>query len=179
MTEDLAFFLDRLNAEIPQRIHSRETDDGGNPQWHRAFELWLTDGDGRWQTMVRDETEFCNHPTQPNGGHCETCDDSGLRSRVRLTFRNPMKRALHRLGCQPVPKGRPKLNTVLWALAENDGNIDLAIAALRSEYEYFWVERRARGWITHALFELRHEYREDAPARVLDKSESQNMAEAA
>lgn len=29
------------NEEIPLRLHSRETDDGGAPQWHPDFARWL------------------------------------------------------------------------------------------------------------------------------------------
>jgi hypothetical protein len=30
-----------LGAEVPIRIHSRETDAGGAPEWHTSFERWI------------------------------------------------------------------------------------------------------------------------------------------
>lgn len=173
MQPDIEWFLDRLRAEVPQRLHSRETDDGGYPQWHGSFTAWMLDGE-----EVRDEQDICYHPTLIGKGHCETCDDTGLRIRTRQLYRNPMKRAVRKIGQQPVPKGRPKLDVVLWSLARHDGNVEMAIEALRLESAYMWNVRKARGWIDHALWELRAVYREDAPARII-KSEQQQIAEAA
>jgi hypothetical protein len=38
----LAVFAEDWHSEIPRRIHSREIDDGGAPQWHAEFARWLT-----------------------------------------------------------------------------------------------------------------------------------------
>jgi len=32
-----------IESEAPERIHSRETDAGGSPEWHPRFEQWLVD----------------------------------------------------------------------------------------------------------------------------------------
>jgi hypothetical protein len=34
-----------LRGEVPVRIHSRETDGGGSPEWHPAFERWIDAGE--------------------------------------------------------------------------------------------------------------------------------------
>lgn len=176
MTGALAYFLDRYQAEVPHKMHSRDTAENGNPEWHRAFESWLTDGDGRWMTHVREDQEVCQHPGVVKG-HCPTCDDSGLRVRVRHIYRHPAKRALERLSRQPVPKGRPPLDITLMVLADHDGDIGLTIAALANVYSFMWT-RHATRWITYALYRFRAAYGEDAPARVLDRSQSQLDAEA-
>lgn len=41
------------NQELPLRIHSRDLDDGGTPQWHQDFARWLSGAvnqtdDRRW-----------------------------------------------------------------------------------------------------------------------------------
>lgn len=176
----LQFYLDRYRAEMPGRIHSREIADDGSPQFSHAFESWLTDGDGKWNSHVREDQEVCQHPGIVKGP-CSTCDDSGLRVRVRHIYRHPCKRALDRLSKQPVPKGRPPLDITLMCLADHDGNIGLTIAALANVYSYFWSPTKAMRWITGALLAFRAEYREDAPARMLrsEKSLSQLEAEAA
>lgn len=178
MTDLLPFFLERYAAEIPTRTHSRETAANGNPEWHRAFEAWLTDGDGKWQTHVREDQDHCSHPTRENP--CPTCEGTGLRIRIRSVYRHPVKRALQQLATIPVPKGRPGLDATLIVLAENDGNIGLTIAALAQQHSYFWQPVKARRWILHALWQFRAAYREDAPAKVLSKrSEAQQIADAA
>ena len=35
------WFMDAAQDDIPVRIHSRDTDDGGTPQWHGSFRVWL------------------------------------------------------------------------------------------------------------------------------------------
>lgn len=44
-------FAEEWRTEAPLRIHSRETDAGGAPEWHHSFEHWLgvnaVDNDGR------------------------------------------------------------------------------------------------------------------------------------
>lgn len=51
--KDMALFASYWNEEIPLRIHSRDTDDGGTPQWHSGFAMWLTRADvfrdDRWR----------------------------------------------------------------------------------------------------------------------------------
>jgi hypothetical protein len=177
MSDDAQWFLERLSAEMPVRIHSRETDAGGDPAWHRAFELWLTDGEHHWATHVIEDQDYCRHPTT-QGGHCETCDDTGLRIRVRHTFRYPAKRALAALDQIVVPKGRPGYGTTLRTLADNAGYIGFTIVTLRAEYSYFWGANKARRWIAESLTEFRRVYREDAPSPALGKSQAQLDAEA-
>lgn len=63
MTDPCVFFLDRVYAEMPQRIHSRDTADDGAPAWAYAFEAYITDGEGHWQTGIREDQDHCNHPT--------------------------------------------------------------------------------------------------------------------
>lgn len=177
MTDPAQFFLDRYRSELPSKIHSRDVADDGAPQMAHAFESWLTDGSDRWQTHVSEDQDHCSHPTRENP--CPTCEGTGLRIRIRSVYRHPVKRALQQLATIPVPKGRPRLDTTLIVLAENDGNLGLTIAALAPQYSYFWNPGKARRWITHALWEFRSAYKEDAPARVLHKSESQQQAEVA
>ena len=178
---DVAWFVDRYAAEIPARIHSRETAENGNPEWHKSFESYVTDGDGRWATSGRTDQDFCQHPTLANGdGPCPTCDNTGLREVHRVTFRHPMKRTLHELARLPVPKGRPPLDVVLRALAEHDGDVGFTIAALATTWAFMYQPLKARRWVAHALWECRKTYREDAPAReIRGISESQSIAEVA
>lgn len=35
------WFAEAWAAEMPQRLHSRDMDEGGNPQWHAAFRSYL------------------------------------------------------------------------------------------------------------------------------------------
>ena len=180
MIEATTWFLDRLYAELPARIHSRDTNEAGGPEWHHTFAAYVSDGErNRWQSAYRLDTESCNHPGVTKG-HCATCGDTGLRSLDRVKFRHPMKRSLAILGKRPVPKGRPPLDAVLWALAAQDGNVDLAILSLANEWAFMWQYTKARRWVAHALWELRRVYVEDVPAReIRGKSESQAIAEAA
>lgn len=201
MKEDVQWFLVRLGAELPVRIHSRDTAENGNPELAHAFLAYITDSDAldgnhgdrpcpdgcrkehRYATVHRTEQDFCNHPTLPPGakGHCPTCTDTGLRVRVRKVYRNPMTRALRQLAAKPVRAGRPPLDVVLWALAANDGNVGMAIASLCSEWAFMWAPHKARRWMCHALYEVRAAYKEDVPAQELrDRiSENQAIAEAA
>jgi hypothetical protein len=129
---------------------------------------------------LRQDSDLCSHPTiADKNGYCPTCDGSGLRTLERHVYRHPLKRALSEIGKRQVPKGRPKLDAVLWELAVHDGNVQMTIAALAMTYAYMWQPVKARRWISHALWELRGVYREDAPTRVIRKSESQSIAEAA
>lgn len=176
MTDALSFFLDRYLAEVPVRIHSRDTNEGGGPEWHRSFESWLTDGDGKWQTGLYDETEHCQHPT--NERPCPACGDSGLRVRIRHTYRHPVKRTLRVLQSVHVPKDRPRLHVVLEVLAANEGNYILTAQALRSEYAFMWDRERATRFINYALTEFRRCYQEH-PALVTDRSDAQLNAEVA
>jgi hypothetical protein len=179
MTPDVQWFLDRLQAEMPTRIHSREVDDGGSPQWATAFASWLSDN-GQ-MTTISVETDFCHHPTLGGKpGHCPTCDDSGLRERHRHTLRRPMKAALRRVSSIPVPAGRPKLHSVLLVLGANGGDFGFTARALAADYAYMARPMQANYWIAIALAAVRSRYREDVPAReIRDKSESQSIAEAA
>lgn len=49
----MATFASYWNEEIPVRLHSRETSDGGTPEWHREFANWLSRADDfndkRWR----------------------------------------------------------------------------------------------------------------------------------
>ena len=38
----IVFYRDVVGDSIPGRLHNRDTDDGGNPQWHGAFRAYLT-----------------------------------------------------------------------------------------------------------------------------------------
>lgn len=155
MTPDVKWLCDTLRAEIPARIHSRDTDAGGDPAWSHDFESYLF---------------------SPNATLYATDDDLWP---TRLRY--PMKRALAELARKPVPKGRPRLDTVLWTLAAHDGNAEMAIAALKVSNAYMHQPAKARRWVSHALYELRRVYREDAPGRALrvTKSDAQLDAEAA
>lgn len=178
MTPDTEWFLARLQAEMPSRIHTRETDDGGAPQWAAQFQSWLTDN-GQ-MTTVTVEQDYCHHPTLGGkAGHCEVCDDSGLRERHRHVLRRPMKAAIRRCGKVDVPPGRPKLDAVLWCLGANGGDFGLTAQALAANHAYMARPSQAMYWIAVALAAVRSRYREDVPARVLPKSESQQIAEVA
>ena len=43
----LGFFQDVWQAGAPTRLHTRELDDDGNPQWHPEFAHWLDGTSGR------------------------------------------------------------------------------------------------------------------------------------
>lgn len=38
----LHWYRDMVGDRIPARLHDRDTDGGGNPQWHSAFRAYLT-----------------------------------------------------------------------------------------------------------------------------------------
>ena len=38
----LRWFREEVEDAVPARIHSKDIDDGGSPQWHGAFRAWLT-----------------------------------------------------------------------------------------------------------------------------------------
>ena len=38
----IRWYLSDAGDDIPVRLHNRDTDDGGYPQWHGAFRAWLT-----------------------------------------------------------------------------------------------------------------------------------------
>ena len=182
MTDLIAWFLDRAKAELPSRIHSRDTAENGNPEWHRGFESYITDGEnGHYAAHHRDDQEYCNHPTltEKEGGVCPTCDGSDLRVRTRRLLKHPMKAALGRLSRHPVPSGRPRLDSVLWALLVADGDLGLISAALSPKYACMGSPAFVRTWTMTALIKLRGVYREDVPAKEIRKSESQSIAEAA
>lgn len=42
MVHWLSVFRIEWYQEVPQRLHSRDIDDGGAPQWHPEFLYWLT-----------------------------------------------------------------------------------------------------------------------------------------
>lgn len=173
----LAFFLDRYKSEIPGRIHSRDTAENGNPDWSHAFESWLTDGEGRWSTSLSEEQTYCEHPTKERP--CPACGDSGLRVRTRHTYRYPAKRALRVLRQIRTPKGRPTLDVLLMALADNEGNYAMTAQALRSQYSVMWEPRRAARLIDFALSEFRRVYRDEPPIHIERRSEAQLNAEVA
>lgn len=60
-----------LAAEAPTRIHSRETDAGGAPEWHISFERWIAAG------------EACE---------IETCANRSHRSQPSSRFHEPDRR---------------------------------------------------------------------------------------
>lgn len=43
-----------LAAEAPSRIHTRETDAGGTPEWHPSFERWIDAGEACVVATCRD-----------------------------------------------------------------------------------------------------------------------------
>lgn len=49
----MATFASYWNDEIPLKVHSRETSEGGTPDWNREFSRWLTRADDfndkRWR----------------------------------------------------------------------------------------------------------------------------------
>jgi hypothetical protein len=49
----MAEFADYWNEELPLRIHQRALDEGGAPDWHHDFALWLTrpdiSSDQKWR----------------------------------------------------------------------------------------------------------------------------------
>jgi len=55
----IAWYRDEVDATIPQRIHSRDTAEDGDPEWHSAFRRWLTahpaaeDRDGQLLSPLR------------------------------------------------------------------------------------------------------------------------------
>lgn len=178
MTQDWTIpeIVAAIRAELPTRMVSRDLAADGAPAFSRALESYLDD---EGQRSVVDEQQFCNHPTLKHPGDCPTCENTGLRVVTRYTYRRPMRTALRKLARTPVPKGRPGLHVVIWALAANDGNESLAIGALSKQYAYMFQPIKARRWIGHALWELRAVYREDVPAReIRGKSDAQLDAEA-
>ena len=151
----IADFLDAFTAEIPLRMTSRALAGDGGPSMAGQLLAYLSDGEnGHWQRIP---------------------DDVDL---WRERYLRPMRKALADLSRHPVPKGRPQLHVVLWALGTH-GSVDAAIMALQPEYAWMWQPVKARRWVSHALFELARVYREDVPMRVYRKSESQSIAEAA
>lgn len=178
----IGWYLPRFQAEIPNRTHSRDIADDGAPALAYGFEAYVTDGErGKWHETVSDSMDICNHPTLPGKGHCPTCDDTGLRIVTRQHYRRPMKRALAMIGKIAVPAGRPKLDTVAWALALADGNWQMAAANLSSEYACMADPGFAGSWTYVALLKLRSTYREDVSPRELRRvvDNKQATAEAA
>lgn len=59
LTDLLAWFRTEVEQAIPQRIHSRDTAEDGDPEWHAAFRAWLTmhpateDRDGELRSPLR------------------------------------------------------------------------------------------------------------------------------
>ena len=55
----LAWFRTEVESAIPRRIHSRETAEDGDPEWHAQFRTWLTahpaqeDRDGQLVSPLR------------------------------------------------------------------------------------------------------------------------------
>jgi len=170
-------FLERARDELPARLHTRELDAGGAPEWSRGFSAYLSDNGSA--TAIVESQDFCNHPTLTDAkAHCPTCDDSGLRVRVRHVHRHPMKSALTRLSKMPVPFGRPRFDKVLWALLVSDGNLGMVRSMLSAEYACMGDEAFAERWTATALLKLRRVYREDVGV-YRGISENQAIAEAA
>ena len=76
------WFREAASDDIPARIHCRDIDDGGAPQWHAAFRAWLT-ADPR-------ATDREGHVRSPFRFWLWTMRKSGWSGRVRADF-------LHRL----------------------------------------------------------------------------------
>jgi hypothetical protein len=181
MTEDFAgltdWFIERARAELPMRIHSRDTDDGGYPQWHPSFTSYINDNG--YGTTVEDEQVYCYHPIGKVNGHCEVCDDTGLRIITRSRKARPMKAALLRIGKMPVPSYVPGYQAACWALLVNDGNIAMAGDSLSPTWVIMGNPGLCLRWTHIALKKLKAAYREDVPARELrDRSDAQLDAEA-
>ena len=178
-----ATFVERFRAEIPARLHSRDTSEGGTPEFHRGFLAYLTDGErGRFATHVTDETDHCQHPTlAPGDSDCPTCEGTGLRTVTRHSYRVPVKRALYKLHGWKVPPGRPPFDTLLWTLGCADGDLGITMGILAAQYPMMADYGFAYAWTLTALRSWQRVFTVDAPAKVLrrDKSENQLAAEAA
>lgn len=170
-------FCERFSAELPVRIHSRDTDSGGDLDLHPAFLSYVIDGEQGWQTERGTDLIDCPHPTVVNNAHCDVCDDTGYRPRFRRSYRRPIKRALRLVSQTWVPKDRPRLDVLLVSLAYNDGNVAATAQALRPSYSYMWSIPRAERFVDYALKELRRVYRDEEDSRP--RSEAQQIAEAA
>jgi hypothetical protein len=91
-----------------------------------------------------------------------------------------MKAALIRIGKMPVPSYVPSYQAACWALLVNDGNLALAGDSLSPTWVIMGNPGLCLRWTHISLKQLKAAYREDVPARFIkDKSESQNIAEAA
>jgi hypothetical protein len=91
-----------------------------------------------------------------------------------------MKAALLRIGKMPVPSYVPGYQAACWALLVNDGNIAMAGDSLSPTWVIMGNPGLCLRWTHISLKQLKAAYREDVPARFIkDKSESQNIAEAA
>ncbi|HUS17835.1 MAG TPA: hypothetical protein VM536_22800 [Chloroflexia bacterium] len=177
-------FCDRFRDELPARIHSRDVSEGGGPEWHRGFTRYISDGErGQFSSHVTDEQDHCNHPTlrqaQTDARDCAVCEGTGLRVVTRHLYRFPVKRSLWKLHAWKVPAGRPPFDTLLWALGCADGDLGMTAGSLAPKYPRMADPVFARTWTMTAISCFQRVFREEAPAKVLRKSESQSIAEAA
>jgi hypothetical protein len=189
LTALVSDFLERARDELPTRLHSRDLDAGGAPEWSRGFATYISDSGSA--TAIIESQDFCDHPTLgcapvcnqthshvPRVGRCPICDGSGLRQTVRNVNRHPVKASMRRLRKMPVPYGRPRFDKVLWALLVADGNLGLVMQSLSPQYSCMGDERFASRWVCTALLKWRSVHREDVTV-YRGLSESQAIAEVA
>jgi len=175
----------------PLRVHRREVwsdSEGGSilgaPAWADEYRRWIEDSP--FAVMHEEQVGIrCIHPRQSekdrkHGVSCPDCDETGLRNVERLRYRWPLRAALCVISRHNVPDNRPKLDAVIWQLAEHEWSVGIAASVLADRFPLMAVPRIAAAWTLTALSHCRAAYREDAPGRtVRDKSEAQKNAEAA
>jgi hypothetical protein len=81
---------DDIGSEAPNRIHSRDVDGGGSPEWHPHFERWLADSG----------VCFCPVPTEEDSrAHRYPCSYIHARLQMPTNRAHPrrLKRAFRQL----------------------------------------------------------------------------------
>lgn len=202
LAELITWTRERWEAETPLRLHRRAiwADDSGgsalgSPAWANEFKGWI---EGSPDAARNEDVvgEHCIHPRQSakdrkhlqdallnarptDGLRCPDCDETGLRAQTRRFYRWPMRATLARIADERVPKGRPPHDAVIWQLALNEWSAGAAAASLARDYPLMADAATAHDVIVTALSLCRRKFREEAPSRVIDKSQAQVNAEAA
>ena len=199
--DDLLVWAQERWEDPPVRVHRREVwsdPEGGSilgaPAWTGEYRRWIEDNPE--ELLIKGVASVrCGHPLHSpkdrkhlaaaesawrstDGLRCPDCDETGRCEREVLRYRWPMRVALAAIASHNVPDNRPKLDAVIWQLAEHEWSVGIAASVLADRFPLMAVPRIAASWTLTALSRCRAAYREDAP-RVRDKSEAQKNAEAA
>jgi hypothetical protein len=197
LDELVDWFVDHLDSP-PARMHQRGVwhDEAassrlGSPAWDAGFAHWLLASPT--STMIAELETTCLHT---EGRPCRSCSvfldngevwETGIRKRVSLRYRWPMRLAMHRVARMPVRPGRPPLDATLLALQHSEGDLGRASTTLSLRYPIMVNPTFAHGFFTYALRRAHRVYLEDVPIfergpvshRSRQRSDAQLDAEAA